>query len=311
MITPIGFTSGGSVLRGALHLPDGAESARPVAGYPLVVLAQGLGALHEWVRETASVFTGAGLAALAVDHHGFGVSDGEPRQQADPWRVVHGLRAAVDFAHTLEGIDTSRIGMWGTSFGGGPAMVAAAVDQRVKVLVLQVPMASGSGLMKQLTTPDALAGLRQALDADRVGIVGGLPPQRLVQSSVDPADQALAADAGTYEWMTEESKATPHWVNELTLQTVGLLMEFEPADYLPRFAPRPVLLMVEDDDAVNPEQYAIDALEKVEGPKRLLRLNGDHYSVYREHFPAVSGAARDWFVSHLVEADRSEPGAAS
>ncbi|HEY5834709.1 alpha/beta hydrolase [Streptomyces sp.] len=301
MITPIGFTSDGAVLRGALYTP---ESARPAAGYPLVLLAQGLGTLHEWVRETAAVFNEAGIACIAADYRGFGVSDGEPRQQADAWRIVHDLRAAIDYVHTLDGIDTSRIGVWGTSFGGGPAMVTAAVDRRVKVLALQVPVASGSGLMKQLTTPEVLAGLRTALEADRVGIVSGQPLVRMIQTSIDPADQALASDEGTYSWMTEEAKATPHWVNQLTFQTIDRLMEFEPADYLPRFAPRPVLLIVEENDEINPEQYAIDALEKVEGPKKLVRLNGgNHYSVYREHFDKVSSEARDWFVTHLVEAE--------
>jgi alpha-beta hydrolase superfamily lysophospholipase len=304
MIQTIGFTSDDAVLRGALYLPDETGMRpRPAAGYPLVLLAQGLGTLHEWVRETAAVFTAAGLACLAADYRGFGVSEGGPRQQADPWRIVHDLRAAIDHAHTLDGIDTSRIGLWGTSFGGGPAMVAAAVDRRVRALALQVPVASGSGLMAALTEPDVLEQLRTNLEADRVAIASGQPPIRLVQTSLDPADQALAPDTGTYEWMTKESKATPHWVNQLTLQTVDRLMEFEPGDYLPRFAPRPVLLMVEENDAINPEQYALDAFERVDGPKKLLRLTGgDHYSVYQEHFPQVSTAARDWFSTHLAVA---------
>jgi alpha-beta hydrolase superfamily lysophospholipase len=302
MIRSIGFTSEDAVLRGALYLPDETDAQpRPAAGYPLVVLAQGLGTLHEWVRDTASVFNEAGLACIAADYRGFGVSEGGPRQQADPWRIVHDLRAAIDYAHTLDGIDTSRIGVWGTSFGGGPAMVAAAVDRRVKALALQVPVASGSGLMQALTPPDVLEQVRANLEADRVAIVSGQPPIRLIQTSIDPSDQALASDTGTYEWMTKESKATPHWVNQLTLQTIDRLMEFEPADYLPRFAPRPVLLMIEEGDQINPEQHALAAFERVNGPKKLIRLTGgDHYAVYQDHFHAVSSAARSWFTAHLA-----------
>jgi alpha-beta hydrolase superfamily lysophospholipase len=299
VITPIGFTSDGAVLRGALHLPEGS----PAGGFPLVVLAQGLGTLHEWTHRTAGAFVEAGIAALTVDYRGFGISEGEPRQQAEPWKIVHDLRAAIDFATTRPEIDAERIGIWGTSFGGGPAMVAAAVDLRVKALALQAPVASGYGLMKAITPPEVLADLGKALNADRVAIVSGLPPVRLVQTSIDPADGALAADEDTYSWMTEESKATPHWVNQLTFQTVDRLLEFEPGDYLPRFGPRPVLLMVVDGDTINPPEFAVDAFERVEGPKKLIRLaGGGHYSIYREHFTAVTEAARDWFRVHLAEA---------
>ena len=195
----------------------------------------------------------------------------------------------------------SRIGVWGTSFGGGLATVAAAVDRRVKVLFLQVPVASGGGLMQAITPPDVFEALGRALDVDRVCIASGKPPVRYPQTDTDPAAGALAADEGTFSWMTEEAAATPHWINELTFQTIDRLLEFEPGDYLPRFAPRPVLLAVVEDDEINPEQYSLDALDKTDGPKKLLRLvGGGHYSVYREHFDAVSSAARDWFAEHLL-----------
>lgn len=296
---PFAYPHEGAILRGELHLP---EVPAPVDGFPLVLLAHGLGALQQWSHRTAAVFTDAGLAALTVDYRGFGHSDGDLRQQAEPWRIVHDLRAALDHVVLDDRIDGSRIGVWGTSFGGGLAIVTAAVDRRVKVLFLQVPVASGGGLMKAITPPDVFEALGNALDVDRVCIASGKPPARYPQTSTDPADGALAQDEGTYSWMTAEAAATtPHWVNELTFQTIDRLIEFEPGDYLPRFAPRPVMLMVVEGDEINPEQYAIEALEKTDGPKKLLRLvGGGHYSVYREHFDAVSSAARDWFTEHLL-----------
>lgn len=300
-IFPFAYAHEGAILRGDLHLPEGPA---PEGGYPLVLLAHGLGALRQWSHRTAAIFTAAGLAALTVDYRGFGHSDGEPRQQAEPWRIVHDLRAALDNALLDERIDGSRIGVWGTSFGGGLATVTAAVDRRVKALFLQVPVASGGGLMQAITPPDVFEALGKALDVDRVCIASGKPPVRYPQTSVDPADGALAGDEGTYSWMTEEAKATPHWTNELTFQTIDRLLEFEPGDYLPRFAPRPVLLMVVEDDEINPEQYAIDAFDRTDGPKKLERLvGGGHYSVYREHFDTVSSAARDWFTEHLLSGD--------
>ena len=300
MIKPAAFTSDGTVLRGALHLPDGPPSAR----YPAVVFCHGLGVLHEWVHPTANVFTEAGVACLTYDTRGFGSSDGYPRQEADPWKILHDIRTAIDYLHTLPQVDTTRIGIWGTCFGGGPAMVAAAVDRRVKTLVVQVPLGSGGGLMKAILPPEALAALGETLDADRVAIISGLPRIALTQTSVDPAENALASDYETYSWMTEEAKKTPHWVNQLTLQTVDRLLEWEPADYLPRVAPKPILLIVAKDDQICPEKDPVAAFERIDGPKELLWLEtGGHYGVYREHFEFVSGKARDWFARHLSVAD--------
>jgi uncharacterized protein len=296
MIQPAAFTTDGAVLRGALHLPDGS----PTAKYPVVVFSHGLGALQEWVHPTAEVFTQAGIACLTYDTRGFGLSDGYPRQEADPWKVMHDLRAAIDYLHTLPQVDTKRIGIWGTCFGGGPAMVAAAVDRRVRALVTQVPLGSGGGLMRAILPPDELASLGEALDANRVGIISGRPPAALTQTSIDPSEDALASDDETYTWMTEEAKRTPHWINQLTLQTVDRLLEWEPADYLPRVAPTPVLLIVAQNDQICPERDPVSAFDRVDGPKELVWLeSGGHYGVYKEHFDLVSGKARDWFVRHL------------
>src|SRR6266536_3126548 len=80
----IEFDAEGVTLRGWLYLPDGATG--PV---PTVVMAHGFSAVKEMYLDSyAEVFAAAGLGALVFDNRNFGASDGEPRQEIDPWAQV-------------------------------------------------------------------------------------------------------------------------------------------------------------------------------------------------------------------------------
>ena len=85
----------------------------------------------------------AGHVVLAYDHRNFGDSDGEPRQELDPWLQVRDYRHAITFAQTLDGVDPDRVGIWGTSYAGGHVLVVGAIDRRVGCVVAQVPTISG------------------------------------------------------------------------------------------------------------------------------------------------------------------------
>ena len=77
----IEFDAEGVTLRGWLYLPDGATG--PV---PTVVMAHGFSAVKEMFLDSfAEAFAAGGLGALVFDNRNFGASDGEPRQEIDPW----------------------------------------------------------------------------------------------------------------------------------------------------------------------------------------------------------------------------------
>jgi hypothetical protein len=77
------------------------------------------------------------------DHRNFGASDGEPRQEIDPWAQVRDYRDAISYACTRPEVDEDRIGVWGSSYSGGHVMVVGAMDRRVKGVACQVPLISG------------------------------------------------------------------------------------------------------------------------------------------------------------------------
>ena len=60
----------------------------------------------------AEAFAAAGLGSVVFDNRNFGASDGEPRQEIDPWRQVRDYRDAITYAEAVEETDADRIGIW-------------------------------------------------------------------------------------------------------------------------------------------------------------------------------------------------------
>ena len=47
------------------------------------------------------------------------------RLQINPWIQARGYRDAVSYGRSLEGVDASRVAIWGDSFSGGVALAEA------------------------------------------------------------------------------------------------------------------------------------------------------------------------------------------
>src|SRR5882757_9218481 len=128
---------GDATLRGWLFVPDGAGP------HPAITMAHGFAGVKEHGLERfANAFADAGFVVLVHDHRGFGASDGVPRQDVDPWRQIADWRRAISYLETLDVVDPKRIGLWGTSYAGGHAIVLGATDRRLRGVVAQVPTIS-------------------------------------------------------------------------------------------------------------------------------------------------------------------------
>ncbi|WP_164163044.1 alpha/beta hydrolase, partial [Stenotrophomonas maltophilia] len=75
----------------------------------------------------ANAFTEAGFATITFDYRGFGESDGE-RGRLVPAMQTEDIISVINWAEKQECIDNQRIGLWGTSLGGGHVFSAAAQD---------------------------------------------------------------------------------------------------------------------------------------------------------------------------------------
>ena len=293
----IEFDAEGTILRGWFYRPDEGEGP-----FPTIVMAHGISCVKEmYLAEYAEVFTAAGFACVVYDNRNFGSSDGEPRQELDPWVQIRDYRHAITYAGTLPEVDKNRIGIWGTSYGGGNALVAAAFDRRAKAVVAQVPMVSGWRQFKRFIPAHFASVMRMAFDGDREGRLQGKPPQMIPLVSSNPMDPyVVLPQASSHKFFTETGASrAPAWRNEITLRSCEMASEYEAGLYLNRISPTPMLMIVMRDDDVTLADDAIEMYETALEPKKLLLLPGSHYEAYIESFEQTSSAARDWFVEYL------------
>lgn len=292
----IEFDAEGVTLRGWFYDADGRSGAAPT-----VVMAHGFSAVKEmYLDKFAEVFAAAGLNALVFDNRNFGASDGEPRLEIDPVQQVRDYRHAITYATTLDEVDPTRIGAWGSSYSGGHVLVLGAIDRRVKAVVAQVPLISGSANIAELVRADFRAGFRQMFDDDRAARYRGDPPAMVPVVAEDPLAPSALPTPDSWTWFTETGKTrAPSWKNEVTLRTVEMLGEYEPVAYIARISPTPLLMVVAREDHLTPAHLAIDAYERAREPKRLVILPTGHFDAYVDGFDEASAPARDWFVEHL------------
>jgi uncharacterized protein len=297
MRSDIEFRTGdGTTLRGWHYRPEGGGP------FATIVMAHGFSAVKEmYLDRFAEVFAGAGLAALVFDNRNFGASDGEPRQEIDPWQQIADYRDAISFALTLPETAGARIGVWGSSYSGAHVLVLGATDRRIRCVAAQVPLISGYRNARRLIRSDLIAPVAAMCADDRLKRFRGEPPALLPVVSEDPAGPAALPTPDSWQWFTATGRSrAPAWRNEVTLRSVELFMGYEPGAWIELISPTPLLLVVALGDHLTVADEALAAYERARQPKRLVMLKGGHFDAYVADFEAASGAARDWFGEHLA-----------
>ena len=291
----IEFDAEGTTLRGWLYVPDHASGPAPT-----IVMCHGYSAVKEMFLDAfAEVFCDAGFAALVYDNRNLGASDGEPRQEIDPWAQVRDYRHAITYAGTRDEVDKGRIGIWGSSYSAAHVLVVGAIDRRVKCVVAQVPLISGHANARRLVRADLIKPTQEMFEADREARYRGEPPARIPIVAPEGEPSALPTP-DSYEWfMSTGQERAPSWVNECTLRSVEMFWEYEPGTYLPWISPTLLLMVVAAGDHLTVSDAAIDAFERAREPKKLEILAGGHFDAYVADFERSSGAARDRFMAHL------------
>lgn len=299
MRTDIEFdTTDGTKLRGWHYVPDGPGP------HPTIVMAHGFSAVKEmYLDKYAEAFAKAGFASVVYDHRNFGASEGEPRQEIDPWLQIRDYSDAVTFASGLDGTDGTRIGVWGSSYSGAHVLVVGAVDKRVKCVVSQVPAVSGWHGFRRLVRADFVAGLEGQLHADRAHRATGGAPTMVPVVAADPMMPSALPTADSYTWFTETAALrAPSWKNEVTARSVEYGFGYEPGAYISLISPTPLLMIVAVKDHLAVSDLAIAAYERALEPKRLVLLPGGHFDAYVNEFDLSADPACEWFRTHLGHA---------
>ncbi|HLI29458.1 MAG TPA: alpha/beta fold hydrolase [Chloroflexota bacterium] len=286
------FCSDGVRLRGLLRLPD-APAAEPL---PAIVQGPGWLGLAEQQSYVPwhEGLTAAGYAVLIFDYRGFGRSEGERGWVRPDWQLDDWL-SAVTYLETRPEVHPRRIGALGIGgTGGGNAILAAAVDPRLRAVAAQSVVADGADWLRRMRREYEWVAYLQRLAADRRRWVLEGTGER-----VDPRQDLMVE--------TPERRAVGHKrdVDELIprefwLRSADYLLRYRPLDHVHRIAPRALLITAVEDDVVTPEDHALQLYERAGPPKKLIRqMETTHYRAYTDNFAPLLAEIVAWFDEHL------------
>lgn len=285
------FYSEGCKLHGVLRLPD--EGQGP---WPAIVQGPGWLGLHDaklYERYHKS-FTAAGYAVLVFDYRGFGDSEGE-KGLVMPQRQAEDIRNAVTYMQTRSEVDPNRIGLFGSGGTGGAVPIyVAAVDQRVKCVVSNYAFASGRDWLRSMRREYEWIAFQQRLEADR--------KKRVLEGQsemVNPRQDIMVVtpERGQTAVKKDVDSRIPETV---PLRCADAIMEFVPEDFVAAIAPRAILFISTEGDAVTPEDQTFRLYEKAGQPKKLiLQKETSHYKAYDQYFDVVTPQIVDWYDTYL------------
>jgi len=284
----ISFWSDGVRLQGDVFKPQG---LKPEQKLPGIILVHGWGGNKSNLNKAyARQFAGLGFVVMTFDLRSWGQSDGflladdalpatqdksevtvtgqHVRSIVNPLKMLGDTRAALSWFVAEPNLQADNIGIWGTSLGGGLALVIAANDSRIKALVTQIGAVNNKASFAMI--PDELVATWETQRArgqitPYPGPESGVPglrgyPDLIAMKQYDPA---------------------AYW-DELTIPT--LIIEAEDEELFDR--------------KLNGQ--ALHAALKDRVLTRYLVLPGTHYAIYRDQgYAAALKAAQDWFVAHL------------
>jgi hypothetical protein len=296
--TTVGFHSGRHRIAARLYAPESTGRAPR----PAIVMAQGMVGRKELFGfpRIAERFTALGYVALALDYRGVGESEGESGRLF-PYELVDDLLNAVGFLAQQPGIDSGRIALWGTSFGGATVPYAAALGRRVCAAVSIAGFGDGERWLFGRCTAEQRAALERRIAADRERRALTGRSELVAPSELFAADPVSAeVRARVVDGPPGMDVRTPH----VTLESVERILEFRPAGVVDRIAPRPVLFVAAEHDTVTPSDGIAEMYRRAREPRRLEIIPGiTHYEIYAEPYVGrIVGWTHEWL---------SEPGAAT
>jgi uncharacterized protein len=287
----ITFTSEGVDCAGTLYLPAGA--AGPLPG---LVMGNGFANVRQmYLPAYAAAFAAAGFAVLAIDYRYLGESGGHPRQQVLPEAQCDDLRNALTWLSARPEVDAERIGLWGTSFGGGHALRVATVDRRVAAVVAQVP---AIGLWRYF---------RHNEPAERERFLASALAGRLAYARTgEPRPVAITGEEGTesilgpagLDWHRRNEQEHGTFCNWIAAHSLDRIVPYDPGAFAEDISPIPLLMILADADSTAPPAVAREIYDRAGEPKKLIEVSGGHYDVYDE--PSVREACIEATTAFLV-----------
>jgi uncharacterized protein len=287
------FYSEGDKLNGALYLPDGDKNKL----WPAIVQGPGFLGLKD-AKHYIMMFEklcAAGYACLCFDYRGWGDSEGKQRGWIMPQWQLEDIRNGITYLQTRSEIDPNRIATYGSGgTGGGNAIYAAAIDQRVKCAVCYLGISDGRDWLHSMRREYEWIDYLKRIEEDR--------KKRVLAGSgeIVSAREEIMVATPERKTTTIKKEVEAKIPETMPLQCAEALMEFSPISVVHKIAPRATLFIAVENDAVTPEEQSVQLYEKAGEPKKLILFRQTtHYGIYNDYFNDVAAAVINFYDSYL------------
>jgi uncharacterized protein len=256
---------------------------------PTIVFCPGWGGSKNNLRRIAIKFAEAGFIGATFDYRTWGESEGKIviqgeipkldeqgmatvqvqviRDVVNPLDMADDIRRVIDYLQTESGVDTNRIGLWGTSYGGGLAAWVGAHDDRVKCISAQVP---SMGLIPDIWEKTGrLRAIQQA------------------RGEIEPIPQEIDT--------VPNLRGTPH---------LAKMIHYNVINVAHRVNVPTIIIDAENEELVKPSENGAAVYEIIKARGNVpvayhLMKNTTHYGMYNEKYEASSILQLAWFNKHL------------
>ncbi|MBD7987597.1 alpha/beta hydrolase [Luteimonas sp. Sa2BVA3] len=271
----------GLTLAADLYVPKNRTGER----LPALAVGGPFGAVKEQSSGLyAQTMAERGFVTLAFDPSYTGESGGQPRNVASPDINTEDFSAAVDFLGLQATVDRERIGIIGICGWGGMALNAAAVDKRVKAVVVStmydMSRVMSKGYNDSVTLEQRTRTLEQLSKQRWEDAENGAPAYGPVMNELKGGEAQFLVDYHNY-YRTPRG-FHPRAVNSNASWTVTnpvSFMNMPLLTYIKEVSPRPILFV--HGENAHSRYFSETAHAAASGPKELMIIPGaNHVDLY-------------------------------
>lgn len=268
--------------RPCIIMTSGVSSAPSLLDKKTELIHEQFSGLKEhFLPDFAAHFQSAGYTVLIYDNRCWGTSEGIPRNHVDPHLQTRDYIDAFDFTTTLPDVDPARIVFWGSSMSGGNVICAAAIEKRVCAVIAQAPFVSG-----EMASVD-FAGMMPLMLDERGAVRRGAPATLMpvmpetMEEAMSGTSKAILKEPGSILFIQEMDRRRYHRDKMCTMQSAVALVLHEPRNAIHRIGPKPLLMVVAENDTTIPTPSQLAMYNSALEPKRLHILKGaGHFDPY-------------------------------
>jgi dienelactone hydrolase/Ca2+-binding EF-hand superfamily protein len=283
--------SDGTRMAGDLYLPKNRKEGEKL---PAIVFCAGTGGTKGGTGgRLGPIFAEKGYVALAFDYRGWGESESQlmavdPQPKPDEkgeltlkvkalrWQMnytdqTEDIRAAISFLAGEPTVDPQRIGIMGSSYGGGLVTYMAGNDPRVKCVVAQVPGLGGA-------------------NRDRAQAAAYKLHTQQARGETEPVPLETGKMTGKMEKYSNMRTNAAKSIGFSALEAAAKIAV-------------PALFVVAENEELSNNEIVAEAQRQIAArgvPSKYHVVKGiTHYGIYREGFQEATTLEIAWFEEHL------------